>query len=84
MPADKIILVICQFALVALWSLALRRRWPERVYEQTRDSAVAWFWFDTLHIPKAPAKCIRFIRRSWTAAVILSVVGTVAVLLCGG
>jgi hypothetical protein len=80
MSTEKVIVLLYDLALIALWIAANKLNWFRRIYEKKRASAYTWFWLDTFHVAKTPQNCIRFMQVSFAAVIVLVMLGTLLLL----
>ena len=81
MTADKVYLALFWAAATGLWSMTVWGHWAERTYEKGRERAYMWFWLRVLGIPQTKENCIRFLKGTSLAGMVLLTLMTGAVLL---
>jgi hypothetical protein len=57
--------------------------WAERTYEKGRERAYMWFWLRILGIPQTKENCIRFVKGTSLAGMVVLTLTTAVVVLLG-
>jgi hypothetical protein len=71
MTADKVYLALFWAAAMGLWSMTVWGHWAEWTYEKGRERAYMWFWLRLLGIPQTKENCIRFLKGTSLAGMVL-------------
>ena len=83
MSRDDFIILAVAALCDGAWALSLWRRWPEQCYERMKDRRAPWLWLSVFRIERSERNCVRFLRGSCIAGMIVMTVMSLVVVSLG-
>jgi len=83
MSAERICLTLLWAAAMGLWSMSVWGGWAERTYEKSHGHGYMWYWLRVFGVPQTRDNCVRFMKGTSLAGMVLLTLMTGVVLLLG-
>lgn len=76
MTQQKLIMIIFLLLISTSWAMNIWGGWAEKIYKNTKDRNLCWYWLRLLHIEHTERNYILFIKGISAFGVLLVSIGT--------